>query len=179
MASNDKFKNYLPIQGQKDHLLKICKSKAINNQVPKPNNTILSSILTSIKNKTLSLEELNNLDLPNYQKAILTMAMYEAENYGISVSICFLKSLKQKYNDNKEMLTIIKKLNERLKVKRKLFDTNFYLKLLSIPVVETPNFNAIKEERENILRLLNVLNIIRAERISNAETPPSTGTPNR
>lgn len=178
LCNEDRFSNYSPIQNQKRYLIKKFKSKSSqpqnhNNQI---NKEKLLTLLQSIKDKETSLEELNNLNLPNYQKAILTMAIYEVENYDISIAICFLKSLKQKYNDNRNMLNIIKKLNERLKTKRKLFDINFYLKLLNTPV-EEPENNYIEEEREYILRLLNVLNAVRIEKmnieVNNNDNPPS------
>lgn len=178
ICNEDRFSNFLSIQRQKDYLVKKLKFKKPRTQ--KHNNITnkinILALLQSIKDKETSLEELNNLNIPNYQKAILTMAIYEVENYDISVAIYFLKSLKQKYNDNRNMLNIIKKLNERLKIKRKLFDINFYLKLLNTPV-EEPKNNYIKEEREYILRLLNVLNEVRIKRmnieVNNNDNPPS------
>lgn len=178
ICNEDRFSNYSHIQSKKKYLMKKLKSKKPITQ--KHNNITnkvnILALLQSIKDKETSLEELNNLNLQNYQKAILTMAIYEAENYDISVAIYFLKSLKQKYNDNRNMLNIIKKLNERLKIKRKLFDINFYLKLLNTPV-EEPKNNYIEEEREYILRLLNALNEVRIERmnieVSNNETSPT------
>lgn len=178
LCNEDRFSNYSPIQNQKRYLIKKFESKSSQSQNHnnKINKEKLLTLLQSIRDKETSLEELNNLDLPDYQKAILTMAIYEVENYDISVAIFFLKSLKQKYNNNRNMLNIIKKLNERLKTKRKLFDINFYLKLLNTPV-EEPKNNYIEEEREYILRLLNVLNAIRIERmnieVANNETPPT------
>lgn len=165
ICNKPEFQNCTPIQDLKAMLLQ--EYPELNN-----NSTIINSpklyedILTLLKNKKLSLEELNNYPLSDLAKSILTLAYHELQNYPQNVSLNFLKKLQKEYHDNELALKIITKLLNHFKSKRNIFNFEFYLELLSTPIEITPIINTT-EERELLLRLINILNTIKEECLNN------------
>ena len=121
------------------------------------------SFLAQIKDGAISLEKLNNLNVPAAQKSVLLVAFYEANNYHRDVILNYLKKLSKDYNDSKEMLAIIKKLMNRIKMQKRFFDIGFYEKILD--VLSKISIIKIEQERNGLLALKDNLEVLSSNNI--------------
>lgn len=95
-------------------------------------NDFLSIYLTKLYEDELTIDEINNSSLKDYEKEILLMAYYE--KYNLNYNLNALKNLRNIYREDKNILSLITKLLEHSKRKLKVFDFGFYEDVLSCKV---------------------------------------------
>lgn len=101
------------------------------------NNREIGNQLAFIYQGSSSLEEINALEIVDYEKDILTLAHLHKNRRGEALKR--VKEIKKKYSNSKQESSTFNKISAQIENKRSLFDITFYSQLLNIPV----NFNAL------------------------------------
>ena len=112
---------------------------------------IAKSLLTKLYCDSITLDEINNSDISDYNKTVLTIAYYE--KYNKKTGLSYIKKKKNEYSDDKEKIKVINFLTERLKISKKsFFDVSLYSKYIgcyidseeAIRILETSKQNALE-----------------------------------
>jgi len=162
------------IRRQKRKILKTLEQeKDLNNEIKRGISELelerehtledITACVRKIRDKSLTLDEIEVLNVSAEQKAILLVAFYEANNYHRDVILNYLKKLSKDYNDSKEMLAIIKKLMNRIKMQKRFFDIGFYEKILD--VLSKISIIKIEQERNGLLALKDNLEVLSSNNI--------------
>ena len=162
LASEPRFKKDYLIETQKRELEKrlakkqnrIENSSKRKEKMEQKARNLLRMISLIMPKETSNLEQgiaLSNIN--EWQKVILTIALHEKLNYPARVSLNYLKGQMLIYENQAEMLKIIKALNTHRKSNPNFFDIKFYEKLLSNEIT----FER-KKEKEHLLHLKEQLN---------------------
>lgn len=105
------------------------------------NSKEIANQLAFIYQGSSSLEEINALEIEEYEKDILVFAHLHKKRR--EEALRKVKEVKKKY-DNTKQLSTFNKISAQIENKRSLFDITFYSQLLNSSV----NFNALKERKE-------------------------------
>lgn len=147
-----------------EQALKICQSnddiksfdryrKKIESYIKNTNiNKKLTVLLTNIYYETISIEEIKNSEVEEWEKALLLICYYEKNNK--KAGLTYLKKLKVEYQEKKEKLKILNILYDRLNSKKnRIFDVSIYSKYLGCTIDQ----NCIKtvEHRKNDIEKIN------------------------
>lgn len=144
IAEDKKFENFEPIQKQKMGLLEAIKiineqeeKKKLENQVKigqddsvsQESQKLKKMLITRLYVGVLTLEEIDNADLSNFDKILLKICYYDKYNHANGLR--YIKSVKSSITDDK-MRKTINNFRTRLESKRNyFFDIDIYKKYIS------------------------------------------------
>lgn len=104
---------------------------------------LLSSGLTNIYCDTISKEEIEKIEVDDWQKSLLLLAYFEKNNKKMGIS--YLKTIKNNYKEEPNKNKILNLIYERLVSKKlRIFDVNTYCKYLKCTI----DFNLVNYDRK-------------------------------
>ncbi|MBO5475108.1 MAG: hypothetical protein J5982_01220 [Bacilli bacterium] len=186
IAEEKKFENFEPIQKQKMGLLEAIKiineqeeKKKLENQVKigqddsvsQESQKLKKMLITRLYVGVLTLEEIDNADLSNFDKILLKICYYDKYNHANGLR--YIKSIKSSITDDK-MRKTINNFRTRLESKRNyFFDIDIYKKYISgIDFNYAQNLQReIQEKTQLELERKRILEEKNSERTTRSDSP--------
>ncbi len=107
-------------------------------------------LLTRIAYDNISLEEIQNSEIDEFNKIVLTIAYYEKYNKKAGVS--YIKNLKKHETDAKK-IKVLNKLFERVSTKKMiLFDTIVYSQIIGYDIDASLKHDILKRKKEEQIK---------------------------
>ena len=154
LSSEPRFQDYFVIQTQKE---KIKRMLAIKNVDPMFLNKNLNNEIDNLLKRVYQaetehysqiIETILNSSVKEWQKVVLTIALYEKIEYPLTAIIKYLKNKMIIYNQNAEVIKIVKTLLRRVSSRPNIFDLEFYKNILLMKINDS-----IEKERQHLLDL--------------------------
>lgn len=110
------------------------------------NNTTISEYLTRVYCNDITREEIEKLDITNWEKDLLITALYEKTNK--KAGEVHLKRIKPNYSEDREKTKTINNLLNRLMSKKTYYDITIYGKLLGCGINPEQAINKLSKVSE-------------------------------
>lgn len=116
-------------------------------------------ILNKIKNHSISLTEIESLNITDWYKTLFKLAYYEAEKISLRTKLNLLSSKIRLYGNNLLFIDLLKKIKIHIEQKIAYFDITFYLSIFKecsvLPDLRTiyKFKNSLEENEKLVLKL--------------------------